>query len=90
MVETHLFSVDDNPLNAGIITLVGITKMNLKFTTINQDSTYVNYRHSISETDFIIPGYVFNRNDYKNFTLFSHNEHKIFFTWISNFRLKLP
>ena len=88
LVETHLFSVDDNPLNAGINYSFRNNKDEFEVYNFNQISAYLNYRHSISEKDFIIPGYVYNRNDYKNFTLFSHNEHKIFLTWISNFETK--
>lgn len=88
LVETHLFSEDDNPLNAGINFSIRNNKDEFEVYDFEQLSAYINYRHSISETDFIIPGYVFNRNDYKNFTLFSHNEHKLFLTWISNFETK--
>lgn len=88
LVETHLFSIDDNPLNAGINYSFRNNKDEFEVYNFNQISAYINYRHSISETDFIIPGYVFNRNDYENFTLFSHNEHKLFLTWISNFETK--
>jgi hypothetical protein len=85
IVETHLFDIDDNPLNAGLNYSFRNNKDDFKIYDFNQISAYVNYRHSISETDFILPGYVYNRNEYKNFTLFSHHEHKLFFTWISNF-----
>ena len=86
LVETHLFSIDDNPLNAGINYSFRNNKDDFKIFDFNQLSLYLNYRHSVSETDFIIPGYVYNRNNYKNFTLFSHNEHKFFLTWISSFQ----
>lgn len=85
LVETHLFSVDDNPLNAGVNYSFRSNKDDFEVYDFDQLSVYINYRHSITETDFILPGYVFNRNNYKNFTLFSHNEHKLFLSWISNF-----
>jgi len=88
LVETYLFSEDDNPLNAGINYSFRNNIDEFEVYNFNQISVYINYRHSLSGTDFIIPGYVFNRNDYKNFTLFSHNEHKLFLTWISNFETK--
>ena len=88
LVETHLFSEDDNPLNAGINYSFRNNKDEFEVYNFNQISAYINYRHSISETDFLIPGYVFNINEYKNFSLFSHNEHKLFLTWISNFETK--
>ena len=85
IVETYLFSTDDNPLNAGLNYSFRNNKDEFEVYDFDQISAYVNYRHSIGETDFILPGYVYNRNDYKNFTLFSHNEHKLFLSWISNF-----
>ena len=85
LVETHLFSIDDNPLNAGVNYSFRNNKDEFEVYNFDQISAYINYRHSISETDFILPGYIFNRNNYKNFTLFSHNEHRLFLNWISNF-----
>lgn len=88
LVETHLFSIDDNPLNFGVNYSFRNNQDEFEVYNFNQLSAYLNYRYSISESDFILPGYVFNRNDYKNFTLFSHNEHRLFLTWISNFETK--
>ena len=85
LVETHLFSIDDNPLNAGINYSFRNNKDEFEVYNFDQISAYINYRHSISESDFILPGYIYNRNSYKNFTLFSHNEHRFFINWISNF-----
>ncbi|HCY75198.1 MAG TPA: hypothetical protein DHV28_04705 [Ignavibacteriales bacterium] len=85
LVETHLFSIDDNPMNAGINYSIRNNQDEYEVYNFDQISAYINYRQSISETDFIIPGYVYNRNNFKNFTLFSHNEHKLFLTWISSF-----
>ncbi|HQF42419.1 MAG TPA: hypothetical protein PK073_05855 [Ignavibacteriaceae bacterium] len=85
LVETHLFSPDENPLNAGINFSFRNNKDDFKIYDFNQLSLYANFRYSVSETDFIIPGYIFRRNNYKNFSLFSHNEHKFFLNWISSF-----
>lgn len=85
LVETHLFSIDDNPLNAGINFSLRNNRDEFEVYDFDQLSAYINYRHSVSESDFILPGYIYNRNNYKNFTLFSHNEHRLFLTWISNF-----
>jgi hypothetical protein len=85
LVETHLFSIDDNPLNAGVNYSFRNNKDEYEVYNFNQISAYINYRHSVSESVFILPGYIFNRNNYKNFSLFSHNEHKLFLSWISNF-----
>ena len=86
LVETHLFSIDDNPLNAGINFSFRNNRDDFKIYDFNQLSVYINYRYSVSSSDFIIPGYVYNRNNYKNFSLFSHNEHKFFLTWSSSFQ----
>ena len=85
LVETHLFSIDDNPLNAGINYSFRNNQDEFEVYNFDQISAYINYRHSVSESDFILPGYIYNRNNYKNFSLFSHNEHKLFLSWISNF-----
>jgi hypothetical protein len=85
LVETHLFSIDDNPLNAGLNYSFRNNKDEYEIYDFDQVSAYINYRYSISESDFILPGYIFNKNTYKNFTLYSHNEHRLFLTWISNF-----
>ena len=85
LVETHLFSVDENPLNTGINFSFRNNKDEYVVYDFNQISAYINYRYSVSESDYILAGYVFNRNNYKNFSLFSNNEHKFFVSWISNF-----
>jgi hypothetical protein len=87
-VETHLFSIDDNPLNAGLNISFRNNQDEFELYNFQQISAYINYLHSVSETDFILPGYIFNKNTYKNFTLFTHDEHKLFLTWISNFETK--
>jgi len=85
LVETHLFSIDDNPLNAGVNYSFRNNEDEYEVYDFDQISAYINYRQSISETDFILPGYIFNKNSYSNFTLYSHNEHRLFLSWISNF-----
>lgn len=85
LVETHLFSIDDNPLNAGVNYSVRNNKDEYEIYDFDQISAYINYRQSLSEAHYILPGYIYNRNSYYNFTLFSHNEHRLFLTWISNF-----
>jgi hypothetical protein len=88
IVETYLFSEDGNPLNAGLNYSIRNNKDELEVFNFEQISAYVNYRHSVSETDFILPGYIFNWNSYPNFTLFSHHEHKFFLNWSSSFQTK--
>lgn len=84
IVETHLFSIDDNPMNAGINYSLRNNKDEFKIYDFNQLSAYINYRHSIIEDNYLMIGYIFNKNNFKNFSLFSHYEHKGFIRWISN------
>lgn len=84
IVETHLFSIDDNPLNVGINYSLRNNKDEFKIYDFNQLSAYINYRHSILEDNYLMIGYIFNKNDFKNFSLFSNYEHKGFLRWISN------
>lgn len=84
LVETHLFSIDDNPLNVGVNYSLRNNKDEFKIYDFNQLSAYANYRHNIIEDNYLLAGYIFNRNNFKNFSLFSHYEHKGFVRWISN------
>lgn len=84
LVETHLFSIDDNPLNIGVNYSLRNNKDEFKVYDFNQISAYINYRHSILEENYLLAGYLFNRNNFKNLSLFSHFEHKGFLRWISN------
>lgn len=88
LVETYLFSEDSNPLNVGLNYSKRNNRDEFEVFNFEQVSAYANFRQSISETDFILPGYIFNWNSYPNFTLFSHNEHKFFVTWSSSFQTK--
>jgi hypothetical protein len=84
IVETHLFSIDDNPLNAGINYSLRNNKDEFKIYDFNQLSAYINYRQCILEHNYLLAGYIFNKNNFKNFSLFSYYEHKGFLRWISN------
>ena len=85
VVNTYLFSEYDNPINIG----VNYTWRNNRETFVvfdfDQLSAYVNYRQSVTDNKYIIFGYVFNRNNYKNFDVFSHYEHKSFIKGIFSF-----
>jgi hypothetical protein len=85
LVETYLFSENSNPLNAGLNYSFRNNKDDFELFDFRQISAYINYRHSVSETDFILPGYLFNSNNYINFTLFSNYENKFFLAWSSSF-----
>ena len=52
--------MDDNPLNAGVNYSFRNNKDEFEVYDFNQISAYINYRHSVSESDFILPGYIFN------------------------------
>jgi hypothetical protein len=51
----------------------------------SQVSTYANVRYSFSETDFLTGGYVYYKNTFSNFSLFSHDVHKTFLRFNSSF-----
>ncbi len=78
VVNALLMSEYDNPVNVGINYSWRNNREDFKVFNFDMLSAYANYRHSFSESDKLILGYVFNRNKYENFTLFSHNEHKLF------------
>ncbi|AFH47973.1 Hypothetical protein IALB_0261 [Ignavibacterium album JCM 16511] len=84
-VNTHLFSEDFNPLNAGINYTFRNNRDEFELYDFRQLSAYINYRQSIKETNFLLSGYIFQRNEYTNFSVFSNYEHKAFIKWISNF-----
>jgi len=85
IVNTHLFGEDYNPLNVGINYTIRNNRDDFTIYDFRQLSAYANYRHTIEETNFLIGGYIFYRNEYPNFNVFSNYEHKAFIKWISNF-----
>lgn len=85
IVNTHLFGDDYNPLNVGINYTLRNNRDDFTIYDFRQLSAYANYRHTIEETNFLISGYIFYRNEYPNFNVFSNYEHKAFIKWISNF-----
>lgn len=88
IVNTHLFSDDYNPLNVGVNYSFRNNRDEFEVYNFRQLSAYVNYRQSIKETNFLLLGYIFQRNEYVNFNVFSNYEHKSFLKWISNFETK--
>ena len=85
IVNTHLFGEDYNPLNVGINYTIKNNRDDFTIYDFRQLSAYANYRHTIEETNFLIGGYIFYRNEYPNFNVFSNYEQKAFIKWISNF-----
>ncbi|MCJ7554224.1 MAG: hypothetical protein MUO34_10110 [Ignavibacteriaceae bacterium] len=85
IVNTHLFSVDDNPLNMGVNFLLRNNSNGFDIYDLDQLSAYINYRHTVVENNYLLAGYVFYRNNFEKFPLFSHYENKFFARWISNF-----
>jgi Surface lipoprotein assembly modifier len=85
LVDTYLFSENDNPLNVGINYTVRINKEDYYIYDFNQISVYANYMHSISESNKIQLGVIGNRIDYENFSLFSHYQLKAFLRSINSF-----
>lgn len=85
-VNTYLFSEYDNPMNVGINYTWRNNREYFAVFDFNQLSAYANYRQSIGENNYILFGYVFNKNNYENFSLFSHYEHKSFIRGIISFK----
>lgn len=85
VVNTHLYGDDYNPLNVGLNYTLRNNRDDFTIYNFQQLSVYANYRQNIKETNFLIGGYIFYRNEYPNFNVFSNNEHKAFIKWISNF-----
>lgn len=85
VVNTSLFGEEYNPLNIGFYYTFRNNRDDFTIFNFQQLSAYANYRHSIKETNFLISGYIFYRNEYPNFNVFSNYEHKGFVKWISNF-----
>jgi hypothetical protein len=85
LVDTYLFSENDNPLNVGLNYTVRINKEDYYIYDFNQISAYANYMHSISESNKIQLGVIGNRVDYENFSLFSHYQLKAFLRSINSF-----
>jgi hypothetical protein len=84
-VNTYLFSQDDNPINIGINYTWRNNREDFIVFDFDQLSAYANYRQCVAGNNYILFGYVFNKNNYKNFSVFSHYEHKSFITGIISF-----
>ncbi len=85
LVDTYLFSENDNPLNVGLNYTVRINKEDYYIYDFDQISAYANYMHSISESNKIQLGVISSRIDYENFSLFSHYQLKAFLRSINSF-----
>jgi Surface lipoprotein assembly modifier len=88
LVDTYLFSENDNPLNVGLNYTVRINKEDYYIYDFNQVSAYANYMHSISESNKIQLGIIGNRIDYENFSLFSHYQLKAYLRSVNSFESK--
>ncbi|QQS36481.1 MAG: hypothetical protein IPM56_00585 [Ignavibacteriales bacterium] len=85
IVETYLFADDDNPLNIGANYGFRSNREEFSVYDYGQFSAYANYMHSISEADKLQGGLIFNKIDFKNYSLFSYNEYKFFVKSIFSF-----
>lgn len=75
IVNTY-FVNDENPLNIGVNYSFRKYREDYDIYNWNSFSAYANYRHFTAENDFILIGYIFNRNKYDNLDIFSYNEHR--------------
>lgn len=85
VVNTYLFSEYDNPMNIGVNYTWRNNRETFVIFDFDQLSAYANYRQSVTDNKYLIFGYVFNKNNYKNFDVFSHYEHKSFIKGIFSF-----
>jgi hypothetical protein len=85
-VNTYLFSKEDNPLNIGMNFSIRNNKDDFTIYDNNLISAYGNYRQTTSENNYLLLGYLFNRINYKNFSVFSYNENKGFIKFNSAFK----
>jgi hypothetical protein len=88
LVNTYFFSEDGNPFNAGVNYAQRNNRDELSVYDLSQFSAYSNYRHFLNETDYLLAGYQFFYNDYKNFDSFTHFEHRGFLKFSSTFDTK--
>jgi len=88
IVNTLLLSDDGNPLNIGVNYSFRNNREELKLFDFNQLSAYANYRHFFNESDYILIGYLFNKNSYKNLSAFSYYENKGFVKYSATFETK--
>ena len=88
IVNTFLFSEDDNPLNVGANYILRDYSGDFDIYDFNQVSVYANFMYSLSQTDKLQLGVIGNRIEYENFSLFSHYQLKAFLRSINNFKSK--
>ncbi len=84
IVNTYLFSDNDNPLNTGVNYSFRNNKDEFSIYDFNIVSLYANYRQTIGKQNFLLAGYLFNKVNYKNFLIFSYNENKGFLKFNSH------
>jgi hypothetical protein len=72
------FIGEENPFNLGANYTFRKFKDDYELYNWDQLSAYANYRQSISDDEFLLFGYLFNRIKYENLDVFSFNEHKAF------------
>ncbi len=88
IVNTILLSDDENPLNIGANYSFRKNREELKLFDFSQLSAYTNYRHFINESDFLLFGYLFSKNDYVDLSSFSYYENKGFIKYSATFETK--
>ena len=87
-VDTYLFSSDENPLNIGVNYTFKKNRDDFTLFDFNVLSLYANYNHNLNETNILLAGYVFNRNRFDNYSIFSHDENRIFAKYTGSFETK--
>ena len=88
IVNTLFISDAENPLNIGVNYSFRKNRDDYKLFDFNQLSGYANYRHFFNDRDFLLFGYLFNKNTYTNLSMFSFYENKGFIKYSSTFDTK--
>ena len=88
LVDTYLFTEDENPLNVGVNYAVKKNRDYFVLYDFNIFSFYLNYFHRNGDDGGFLIGYLFLLNRFENYPMFSHNENKIFLKYTKSFKTK--
>ena len=88
VVDTYLLTDDENPLNIGVNYSFKKNRDYFTLFDFNILSFYANYYHQIGQGDRLLAGYLFVRNRFDNYSMFSHYENKVFLKFTESFETK--
>ncbi len=88
VVDTYLLTGDENPLNIGVNYSFKKNRDYFTLFDFNMFSFYSNYFHKLGESSRLLGGYLFIRNRFDNYAMFSHDENKVFVKFNQSFPTK--